>query len=56
MTLMNNEENKIEVNNDEKFIIEEMRKSGPYTSFRIEKQNGKLVFITIEEKRKVVAC
>ena len=46
----------MELNFDEKFVIEEMRKSGLFASFRIEKQNGKLVFITTEEKQKIVDC
>lgn len=44
----------INLTQDEEYVIERMRASEPYATFRIEKQGGKLVFIIVEDKIKIV--
>ena len=59
MTLMNTplgkmeNENKIDLKPDEEYVIIKIRESADFSTFRIEKRNGKLVFGVTENKWKV---
>lgn len=39
---------------DEIYVINVMREASKFSTFRIEKNNGKLVFIISEKKEKIV--
>ena len=46
---------KKEITLDELFVLNKIREAGEFATIRIEKQKGKLVFVSCENKERIVA-
>ena len=45
---------KKEITLDELFVLNKIREAGEFATIRIEKQKGKLVFVSCENKERIV--